>query len=153
MRRRWQELLAVCAGCSCVHLVDASPVTTVTGTPLVFGLGPGLVAILVLAVACLVICVCGYSSRYKTLFAIALAVIIGATTLFFATVNVKGAPSPATKAERYNHTAVARSAVAGVMIAFTVVALFALLLLDVIKHRQGHFIGEAAAPKRWQRAF
>lgn len=99
---------------------------------------------IVLAIACVIICLVGSASQAKTRFVIPVVVIVGCTTLFFATVSVHDphdTSSDTTK--RYNRTAMARSAVAGVMIGFTVISGFSLLLTHMISARQGQLIGEA----------
>lgn len=65
-----------------------------------------------------------------------LASVVG---LFFLSVNVESAEEVTAKKMKYNQMAVTRSALAALMIAFTVVSLFSVLLLHVIKPRQVHW--------------
>lgn len=58
------------------------------------------------------------------------------TGLFFLSVNIESRDAVRVKKLQYNQMAVTRSAVAATMIGFSVVALFSVLLLHVIKPRQ-----------------
>lgn len=58
------------------------------------------------------------------------------TGLFFLSVNIESRDAVRVKKLRYNQMAVTRSAVAATLIGFSVIALFSVLLLHVIKPRQ-----------------
>ncbi|TMW69419.1 hypothetical protein Poli38472_001575 [Pythium oligandrum] len=138
---------------SVLLVLDVVEAARPAGTALVFGLGPGLVAVIILAIACLTILVFGYSTQHRSAALAVVAVVVLGIALFFLTVKVEDPNTSTTESLKYNRTAVTRAAVAGILIASTVISLFSVLLMHVIKLRQGHLIGASVHTTHRERLF
>jgi hypothetical protein len=57
-------MLILCLACLLEFSVTNAASTT-TSTPLVMGLGPGLVGLIILGLICLIILIFGYSAEYR----------------------------------------------------------------------------------------